>query len=275
MIREIKFTVNENAVTPNARQFAGIAGEHNATQLLFTIEEALLEKIQQQADDSKELKYRFDCFDSCGALYSTESAPFTGETVTLPLGENITRLGGEAKIVLVVTLLNAESKTEMELLSVPVSVYFKGVPFASGKLDESRESLTSLEQSAKKAARNAEESAASATESALAAAASAALMKKGVKVFTGTEVEHSDLYGLLMAIPVEKSHELATANVGDLYLNTETDDTFIITDIRETVITPYPPYLHITFLEISNKSIEKALDKIIEIQNQLIGSVEE
>ena len=38
MIREINFTVSAETVTPLSKQFGGVAGEHNATKVIFTIE---------------------------------------------------------------------------------------------------------------------------------------------------------------------------------------------------------------------------------------------
>jgi hypothetical protein len=139
VIRTIEFTVDKQSVTPAVRQFAGVAGEHNATKVIFTVENDLFENIKEIAGNEKELYYRFDCFDASGALYSTVPERITDLlspfSASILLGENITRLGGEARIVLVVTLRNS-NETEMELLSVPASVCFKGVPFASGKLEE-------------------------------------------------------------------------------------------------------------------------------------------
>lgn len=168
-VRKFEFTVKEDGIAPATEQKVSIQTEHAATELVFSIEDKLFTKLQTEKG-SGSLVYRFDCYDSSGGTVSTDASPLESKTVTLSVGESITRHGGKAAVYLVITAYGADNKTTLELLSYPARLRFENIPEAGADNGASRESFSTLASTAKGAAENAAASAEAAAESAASAA---------------------------------------------------------------------------------------------------------
>ena len=158
-VREIKYTVGEEGITPTIKQFGGLQGEHKATEIVFEIESQLYSLLQEQAEElNGSLLYRFKGYDGEGGCASTVPVLLPQEvlpqeddenmvlsTVTYPLEEWITRYGGIIKVVLVISLLKAD-KTEMELYNAPAVIQLKNQPVGKDVSGESFESPVTLER---------------------------------------------------------------------------------------------------------------------------------
>ena len=184
-IRTIEFLVSESGITPSAQQFGGIQGEHNATELLFSLDSGLREKILAEADDGSRIVYRFDAYDGSGGMVSGAPEPLGDGALSFSISEWQTRFGGNVSVYLVITeIMNDE--TEMELYSFPAVLRLKSRPDSSPVEDASRESLSALVEVSKSAAESAASSALSALESQLKTEQSKVALENGSEfVFLG------------------------------------------------------------------------------------------
>ncbi|MFR7855410.1 MAG: hypothetical protein ACLU40_07295, partial [Acutalibacteraceae bacterium] len=98
-IRVIDYYVSEKGIEPASQQFGGIQGEHNVTQLRFSLESDLLAKIKAQAGDN-EVRYRFDAYDNMGGVFSTEPLTLGDDACVYLLSERLTRYGGNVQVYL-------------------------------------------------------------------------------------------------------------------------------------------------------------------------------
>lgn len=224
-IREIYFTVTSGGISPNTEQQAGIQSEHAATSLIFTIDSALYQSLNDGKDTTDTIVYRFDCFDSTGGVVRTEAKPLSNRAVSLTLGENLTRNGGKAKVYLVISRFNAELKTEVELLSYPAKLRFENLPEASENSGESAESISTLTEVAKEAANKASESATVAATAAIKAETATQAAESAVeKANTATQAAES---------AVRKANETLAKTEAELSEHNTSDTAH--KDIRETV----------------------------------------
>ncbi|MBR7070919.1 MAG: hypothetical protein IKI29_01975 [Clostridia bacterium] len=165
-IRTLTFSLNERGIDPASVQFAGLQGEHSATGLRFLLEEVFYQFLLTKVGQGQSLVYRIDAFDSTGAVFRTASQLLSAAEVTFPIEENLTRNGGQAKVFLILSLLDETQHTEMELYSFPALLQFESTPQPIGETGQSRESLSSLENSAKEAAKTAQSQAQAASATA-------------------------------------------------------------------------------------------------------------
>ena len=173
-VRAITFSVNEREISPATEQFAGLQGEHRATKLYFNLENSFFAILQAMAGENQRLVYRFDAFDSIGAVQRSEPLLLTDRSLTFAVEENLSRNGGKAKVYLIISLLDESAHTEMELYGFPACLRFEATPRPIGEIGDPRESLSALEQAAQQAAERAEQQAAFAENAASAAAESEA-----------------------------------------------------------------------------------------------------
>ena len=150
-VRKFEFTVKEDGITPAVEQRVGLQNEFKATQLVFNIEDGLYSKLLAAKGDNS-LVYRFDCYNSAGGVTRLDTNPLENAAVTYSVGEYLTRYGGKATVNLVISIYNSEDATELELISYPAKLRFESVPFISV---EERESLSTLAEVAKNAAKRA------------------------------------------------------------------------------------------------------------------------
>lgn len=164
-IRTINYTLSADGIFPAAEQAAGLRGEHAATELKFTLSPQLYNAVMAEKGEGDRIVYRFDCFDGLGNPFIGDTADLENGTVTLTLGENLTRAGGRTRVHLIISRIGASEQAETELFSFPARLYFENVPLNSTAYGEPRASLSALGEAAKTAAERAAQSAAAAEES--------------------------------------------------------------------------------------------------------------
>lgn len=155
-IRPIEYTVGKYGILPNTEQRGGLQGEEGVTELIFTLDNDLYLALLAEKRNTDTLIYRFDCIDSIGGSVRVEPKELTSESVSIKLGENLTRNGGKVTIYLVITRYNSEDKTETNLLSYPAKIRLENVPEMGNDNGSSVESISTLADIAKKSAERAE-----------------------------------------------------------------------------------------------------------------------
>lgn len=187
-VRKIEYTVSADGIEPAVKQFAGVQGDHKATELIFNIDTTLYESLTEQLSDGGKLIYRFDGYDGEGGLCRSDTTDLS-KTVTYSIEEWLTRFGGIVKVVLVISLLK-DDLTEMELFSFPALLQLKNLPEGTETDGESYESMSVLAQVAKDSANTAVESAEVAVEARKKTELARAALENGtVWVFDGGDAE--------------------------------------------------------------------------------------
>lgn len=207
LIRVVNFTVDSDGISPATKQFGGVQGEHRATELIFTIQEALFKSLEVQVVNGAKLIYRFDGYDGEGGFCRSDTSELTTTQVTYPLENWLTEFGGIVKVVLVISLLKNDT-TEMELYSFPALLQLKSLPEGREVEGESYESMSVLAQVAKDSASTAVSSAEAAVEAKEKTELARAALEGGTLwVFDGGDAEGNvDLDG----------DELADINTADI-----------------------------------------------------------
>ena len=108
-VRSIYFFADENGISPSEPQFAGVQGEHNATEVKFQLSSDLI---------SPEYLYRIEFSDAAGEYDSTDFIPISESFVEYLLPENWTKAGGVGVIHLCVVVLDANGQEEQEVYSL-------------------------------------------------------------------------------------------------------------------------------------------------------------
>lgn len=151
-VRSIIFFADENGVSPSEPQFAGVQGEHNATEVKFQLSSALT---------SPEYLYRIEFSDAAGEYDSTDFIPISGSFVNYLLPESWTKAGGVGVIHLCAVVLDASGQEEQEVYSLAGRLKF--APRESGGMKTKYEKgLSALISEAGKATDAANEAAESA-----------------------------------------------------------------------------------------------------------------
>lgn len=148
-VRSIIFFADENGISPPEPQFAGVQGEHNATEVKFQLSSALT---------SPEYLYRIEFSDAAGEYDSTDFIPISGSFVNYLLPENWTKAGGVGVIHLCAVVLDANGREEQEVYSLAGRLKF--APRESGGMKTKyKKGLSALIDSAGKATDAANEAA--------------------------------------------------------------------------------------------------------------------
>ena len=160
-IRKIEYAVDVGGINPKTRQEGGVQGDHNVTELEFSLSDRLYERLKNEADlvSGAKLCYRIDRYNGEGDCEATAAQELESKVIVFAVDEWMTRYGGIVKAVLVFSL-EGEEFTEIELFSFPAVLTLKTRP---STLLENREKYRSLSNmsiaasdSAKSAADNAE-----------------------------------------------------------------------------------------------------------------------
>ena len=77
-IRTINYDVSLDGINPAAQQFGGVQGDHNVTELKFTLDTSLMDSIRSHAGDNR-VVYRFDGYDGSGNVCSTVPAVLSND----------------------------------------------------------------------------------------------------------------------------------------------------------------------------------------------------
>lgn len=93
-IRTLTYTVEADTISPQTPQFAGIAGDHLATRIVFHLDSALVRE---------GVKYRFEYVDGMQTVDITDEVAVTDHQATVDLPAAWTQNGGQAKIRMMVT----------------------------------------------------------------------------------------------------------------------------------------------------------------------------
>lgn len=188
-VRKIEFTVSTDSIEPAVKQFAGVQGDHKATEVVFNIAPELYRNLTTQATNGARLIYRFDGYDGEGGFKSSDTFELTETTVSYLLEEWLTRFGGVVKVVLVISILKNDL-TEMELFNFPALLQLKNRPEGVETDGENYESISTLAQVAKDSANVAVDAKNSAMEAQdKTERAKAALENGTVWVFDGGDAE--------------------------------------------------------------------------------------
>lgn len=156
-IRTLRVQADANGVRPSNPQYAGVQGEHNATRVIFALDEALLRA---------EYRYRFEFVDSMGGLDAGgEATPVDGELSCL-LPEPWTRAGGCGTLRLCAVAAGADGQEEQVVYTLPALLTFATRESAGPLEDEVKTNLSALISEAGKATDAANEAAESANAAA-------------------------------------------------------------------------------------------------------------
>lgn len=188
-IRTIEYAVSVNGIVPASQQFGGTQGDHNVTELKFTLSEPLRSAITSSAKGT--VVYRFDGYDGSGGVRSTEPQVLTQNPCVYVLEEWITRYGGNIQVYLVIT--DIKNGTEKELYSFPAVLNLKSRPNHVDRYEY--QSITALYEGTKQNAQKAE-AAANEVERILGDISGAIPDIDVTEVSDGVEITVSDLDGI-------------------------------------------------------------------------------
>lgn len=216
-LRTIDYTVSLNGISPATQQFGGVQGEHNATELKFTLKADLLASIKAQAGEN-EVVYRFDVYDGAGGLTSTDSAPLTDSPPIYLLENKVSRMGGNVQVFLIITEIK-DGETQMDLYSFPAVLRLKEKQEGEVSDAENYESISTLAEVAKESASIAESSAAIAKEAQIKTEESKIALESGAEiVFLGGDSKSA--VNIELAVDSELS-EVSTNPVQNKVLDAE------------------------------------------------------
>ena len=116
-MRKITYTVGIDGITPDDIQYGGIAGEHNATELIITVSSELYNII------SETYYYRIDAVDSAGTHFIGKAEHITTNTITYCVPQSVTAAGGKAEIRIIFSHI-VEGQAERILYSFPIKLRF-------------------------------------------------------------------------------------------------------------------------------------------------------
>ena len=105
-VRTITFHASLDGVTPTARQDAGIQGEHNATQVVFALDDTLIKPTYL---------YRFEYVDGGGGWDTTDHITLVESSLSVFLPMAWTAAGGCGVIRLQISELDADNNEEFIL----------------------------------------------------------------------------------------------------------------------------------------------------------------
>ena len=156
-IRTLRVQADANGVRPSNPQYAGVQGEHNATRVIFALDEALLRA---------EYRYRFEFVDSMGGLDAGGEATPVGGELSCLLPEPWTRAGGCGTLRLCAVAAGADGQEEQVVYTLPALLTFAARESAGPLEDEVKTNLSALMTDAREATDAANEAAESANAAA-------------------------------------------------------------------------------------------------------------
>ncbi len=164
-IKTIEYTIDIAGINPATEIFCGTSGDHRVTSLRFTLSDNLKTAIAEQSLSAKTV-YRFEIHNSEGCKWVSDTAQLDDNDIEIELEEKHTRYGGKITVYLVISVLTADNKTEIELYSFPALLRLKNRPDSVESDSENYESLSGIAEAAKEKASDAELSAVAAAEQA-------------------------------------------------------------------------------------------------------------
>lgn len=163
-IRTINYTVTADSITPSTLQRGGLQGEHNATELVFKVENSLVEKLLQ-ASQGGTIYYRFEGHTGIGLKNSTLPVVLNipedysdGFTLNYLLENWLTREGGNIAVYLIFSIIS-KAETLVDIYSYPARLKLEAVPDGKYTDGKNYESMAKLSVAAEDAAERAENAA--------------------------------------------------------------------------------------------------------------------
>ena len=150
-IRILEYTVSIDTITNACTQYVGTQGDKNVTELVFRLDEQLIENLKDYSGNGK-FYYRFDGYDGAGGMSSTEPIEFnpsTENSFSYLVEKWQTKHGGIIQTFFVISFIEKE-KTELELYAYSVRMKLKSKPDAAIVGGENYESITALAVATKK-----------------------------------------------------------------------------------------------------------------------------
>ncbi|MBQ2423057.1 MAG: hypothetical protein II286_03810, partial [Clostridia bacterium] len=128
-MREIKYTVSLDGVTPSNVQFGGMQGEHNATRLNVEISGDLLANLEGAG-------YRFEAEDGAGCRQTIAMGESVSESIICKIPQSVTCNGGNVTSRLIFSKVD-ETEIEYILYSFPMKLRFDLT--SNGEFTENKE----------------------------------------------------------------------------------------------------------------------------------------
>ena len=161
-IRTVTFSATPSGVTPDQPQFAGVQGDHNATSVVFALDEALVNAAYQ---------YRFEFVDGAGGYDTTDFVALENSQASCLLPGNWTGAGSTGTIRLCAVILGADNTEEQVVYTLSGRLKFAPRDTGTPMETEYEKGLSGLIADTKDAADAANQAAADAETAAEAAQA--------------------------------------------------------------------------------------------------------
>ena len=161
-IRTVTFSATPSGVTPDQPQFAGVQGDHNATSVVFALDEALVNAAYQ---------YRFEFVDGAGGYDTTDFVALENSQASCLLPGNWTGAGSTGTIRLCAVILGADNTEEQVVYTLSGRLKFASRDTGAPMETEYEKGLSGLIADTKDAADAANQAAADAGAAADAAQA--------------------------------------------------------------------------------------------------------
>ncbi len=159
-IRIITFSTAESDADVSNPRFAGVQGEHNATEVQFSLEDSWI---------NEDFQYRIEFTDGNGCFDTTDFLVPSDNVVSVLLPSSWTSAGGNASIRLNATILDEQSEAEQIIYSFGARLFFDSRDEGEPISVEEEGGLSSLISQANQSIDAANSAAANATASAVVA----------------------------------------------------------------------------------------------------------
>ena len=179
-IRTVTFSATPSGVTPDQPQFAGVQGDHNATSVVFALDEALVNAAYQ---------YRFEFVDGAGGYDTTDFVALENSQASCLLPGNWTGAGSTGTIRLCAVILGADNTEEQVVYTLSGRLKFAPRDTGTPMETEYEKGLSGLIADTKDAADAANQAAADAEAKNANTAASGANQAKSQAEAAATRAE--------------------------------------------------------------------------------------
>lgn len=138
-IRTIQYTVTNDEITPKTEQQAGLQGETNVTDVVFTVSNDLYTAITALSGTTL---YRIQATDGAGGFHSSELLTLNdaNHTVTFSITDELSNAGGICYLHLIISKM--QSNTEHILYSFPARLRFDNTSTGSPSESSYRQDIS-------------------------------------------------------------------------------------------------------------------------------------
>lgn len=138
-IRTIQYTVTNDEITPKTEQQAGLQGETNVTDVVFTVSNDLYTAITALSGTTL---YRIQATDGAGGFHSSEILTLNdaNHTVTFSITDELSNAGGICYLHLIISKM--QSNTEHILYSFPARLRFDNTSTGSPSESSYRQDIS-------------------------------------------------------------------------------------------------------------------------------------